>query len=113
MILTYRICYSKKFQQDVRRIKNFYKEYESNIKYKTEMCKNWILGQCKFSESCIFAHGSEELKVNLVPKSKLCKNFDANHCCLYGEKCQFLHKHSLKKRLPVFATILLRGITES
>ena len=37
-------------------------EISSNKKYKTQMCKNFLLdGYCKFSSNCNFAHGEYEL----------------------------------------------------
>ena len=54
---------------------NFVKQYQ--IKYKTEMCRNWeLFGKCKFQDKCSFAHGESELlkKVHLPSnyKTKLC-----------------------------------------
>ena len=38
----------------------FVRSYQ--IKYKTEMCKNWeLFGSCKFKNNCSFAHGEHEL----------------------------------------------------
>ena len=71
---------------------------DSDPKYKTEMCKNYLnMGKCKFGNKCVFAHGSEELrsKIHLPEnfKSKLCHQFHQVGYCQYGEKCQFLHTH--------------------
>ena len=112
MLLTDRFCYRSKFQQEEKRIRRSYKENDQSIKYKTELCKNWLIGECKFGDSCIFAHGRGELKTNSAQKHILCKNFEENHWCAYGEKCQFLHKHWSSKRLPIFINILLRSTIE-
>jgi butyrate response factor 1 len=55
----------KHFNSDLERDK-FVKSYQ--IKYKTEMCRNWeLFGKCKFLDKCSFAHGDHELhkKVHL------------------------------------------------
>ena len=37
-------------------------EYDSDGKYKTELCKNWIeTAKCRYEDKCRFAHGQEEL----------------------------------------------------
>lgn len=73
---------------------NFVKQYQ--MKYKTEMCRNWeLFGKCKFQNSCSFAHGEHELhkKVHLPSnyKTKLCYQFHTSSYCPYGNRCQFLH----------------------
>ena len=73
---------------------NFVKQYQ--IKYKTEMCRNWeLFGKCKFQDKCSFAHGESELlkKVHLPSnyKTKLCIQFHSTSFCPYGNRCQFLH----------------------
>lgn len=64
-------------------------------KFKTELCKNWQTGTCKFGSKCAFAHGSEELteKKHLPSnyKTKVCKQFHEELYCSYGERCQFIH----------------------
>ena len=66
------------------------------IKYKTEMCRNWELtGECRFGDSCAFAHGGVELqKKKHVPtkyKTRLCKQYHQSLYCPYGLRCQFVH----------------------
>jgi Zinc finger C-x8-C-x5-C-x3-H type (and similar) len=112
MLLADSICYSNQFQQEAKKIRKAYNESNYNIKYKTEICKNWLSGQCKFGEFCIFAHGTEEIKSNAPQKLQECKNFKNNHWCSYGDKCQFKHIHTSKLRLPIFASILLRSTIE-
>ena len=49
------------------------------IKYKTEMCINWMeKNKCNYGKKCKFAHGIEELirrspENNDLYKTKLCK----------------------------------------
>lgn len=31
------------------------------VKFKTEMCKNFMTTHCEFGDKCSFAHGREEL----------------------------------------------------
>jgi Zinc finger C-x8-C-x5-C-x3-H type (and similar) len=103
-------------------------------KYKTEMCRNWELGNCEFGETCAFAHGDQELRLkpNLGYnyKTKKCKQFYELGYCIYGNRCQFKHKNSssentspkstqnssrksssdpIKKRLQVFIDIERKG----
>ena len=70
---------------------------ETNTKYKTELCTNWMLsGKCKFGRKCSYAHGESELKLRHdLPhnyKTKECKNFSRDGYCMYGSRCQFIHK---------------------
>ena len=65
-------------------------------KYKTELCKNWIeVGFCRYSENCKFAHGAEEIAIEIakVRKKKNCKAFFSSGKCLYGVRCQYRHEH--------------------
>ena len=66
------------------------------IKWKTEMCRNWeMYGQCKYGNSCAFAHGDSELKKRKLSfnyKTKPCKQFFELGYCSYGIRCQFSHK---------------------
>lgn len=65
------------------------------VKFKTELCKNWQAGDCKFGPKCAFAHGFEEIseKRNLPNnyKTKICKQFHEEMYCSYGARCQFVH----------------------
>lgn len=66
------------------------------MKKKTELCKNYILGEvCPLGEKCSFAHGVEELKprynVSATFKTIKCKHFHNEMFCQYGPRCQFLH----------------------
>ena len=67
-------------------------------KYKTEICRNWESGLCGFSESCVFAHGYDELRNKIGMgnsyKTKKCKQFHELGYCIYGNRCQFKHRDS-------------------
>jgi hypothetical protein len=99
------------------------KREDSGQKFKTEMCRNWPLGLCKFGDKCAFAHGSEDLRGKTKftnYKTKDCKQFHELGYCQYGSRCQFKHKdpsletasnspeperisnENEKRRLPVF-----------
>jgi hypothetical protein len=71
------------------------------VKFKTELCKNWQVGDCKFGTKCAFAHGFEELseKRNLPNnyKTKICKQFHEEMYCTYGARCQFVHHDIIEK----------------
>ena len=82
---------------------NYYLEKDKNeeynnfrTKWKTEICRNWeMYGQCKFGDSCAFAHGDSELKKRKLTfnyKTKPCKQFFEIGYCSYGCRCQFSHK---------------------
>ncbi|CAG9322849.1 unnamed protein product [Blepharisma stoltei] len=86
------------------------KEQDFQVKYKTEMCKNWINGHCQFGDNCAFAHGKEELREKTLSK-KECTHF-AEGFCVYGDRCLFKHIVSSKRRLPVFINISMKGQME-
>lgn len=73
----------------------------SQIKFKTELCKNWQNGDCKFGTKCMFAHGLKELteKKHLPQnyKTKVCKQFHEEFYCPYGPRCQFIHLEETDK----------------
>ena len=78
-------------------------EYNNfKTKWKTEICRYWeMYGECKFGDSCAFAHGDSELKARKMTynyKTKPCKQFFEQGYCSYGCRCQFSHKkEDLKK----------------
>ena len=85
---------------------------ESENKYKTEMCKNWLIyGSCNYSMKCRFAHGREDLryKAQLNPryKSKKCNSFHKKGFCPYGARCNFIHQEGVGQRFGYFYSSLL------
>lgn len=75
------------------------KDSKQQVKYKTELCKNWIeKGKCSYSVRCKFAHGYHELvsSVKVEEKQKpykqvLCENFHKDNYCSYGTRCVYIH----------------------
>ena len=94
-------------------------ELASNENFKTEICRNWSLGFCQWEDKCIFAHGFDELRkkdsVKINYKTRQCKQFHQSGYCIYGNKCQFLHKSQFditdnsRRRLAVFVGIEKKG----
>jgi hypothetical protein len=73
------------------------KEPKEQIKYKTELCKNWIeKGKCSYSVRCKFAHGPHELVQNKVEERPqqlaLCEAFHNEGYCSYGIRCVYRHE---------------------
>lgn len=65
-------------------------------KEKTEICKNWLQGACRYGTQCAFAHGREEVqkKTHVAAKYKagLCNSYhNTPFFCQYGTRCQFAH----------------------
>lgn len=64
-------------------------------KRKTELCNNWMNGNCKYGDKCAYAHGESELLTKLTNtvhfRTRPCKNFFKNGYCPYGVRCQFAH----------------------
>jgi len=68
-------------------------------KYKTVMCKSWLLTKsCPYETRCKFAHGEEELREiahidtdHPKYKTKPCKNFTVTGLCPFGSRCLFIH----------------------
>lgn len=57
--------------------------------FKTELCKNYIKGKCRYGINCIFAHGKEELRCKFYILGK----------CKYEGNCNFIHeKESINDR---------------
>lgn len=68
-----------------------------NVLYKTELCRSWQFGQCKYKERCLFAHGENELKPlkrarHNKYKTELCLTFHSFGFCPYGIRCNFVHE---------------------
>lgn len=66
------------------------------IKYKTEPCRSWEKGTCKYGENCAFAHGIQELRekthISTRYRTQQCYHFFELGYCLYGQRCQFKHR---------------------
>ena len=77
--------------------KDSHSDKESDEKYKTEMCKNWIeTKSCRYGKKCQFAHGYEELmahKSDNKLRTKNCRTFYKTKICNYGSRCMFRHEH--------------------
>ena len=68
----------------------------SSNKFKTEICKNFeLFAECKFGQSCFFAHGKNELRSKVdfshFYKTKLCRNYFRHGFCHYSSRCQYFH----------------------
>eukprot|EP01022_Parablepharisma_sp_SALTPOND_P011725 TRINITY_DN1497_c0_g2_i1.p1 TRINITY_DN1497_c0_g2~~TRINITY_DN1497_c0_g2_i1.p1 ORF type:complete len:409 (-),score=30.46 TRINITY_DN1497_c0_g2_i1:105-1331(-) len=92
---------------------------ETDEKYKTELCKNWVqYGHCSYGSKCRFAHGQEDLVnkqiYNPKYKSKKCEGFHTTFYCPYGGRCNFIHDDgtAYKQRL-LYYTYLLDFQTKS
>lgn len=79
-------------------------EQDFQIKYKTEMCKNWDSGRCEFGDKCVFAHGDVELRNKSQTSSKAqikgCKDFQERGYCILGSKCLFSHRDKSPETAP-------------
>lgn len=63
-------------------------------KYKTELCRNWMQGGCRYGDKCQFAHGVGDLRARRMPaqyKTRVCRTFSQTGSCPYGSKCRFIH----------------------
>ena len=64
-------------------------------KYKTELCRSFQYnGYCEYGDSCLYAHGSVDLRSypkHPMYRTKKCFSFHLKGFCLYGSRCQFLH----------------------
>ena len=80
------------------------------IKYKTKLCRHWSLtNTCALGDACSFAHGNAELRkfddpvpqsfpglenvgaVHSNYKTQVCRNFELNGMCSFGNLCCFAH----------------------
>jgi hypothetical protein len=83
------------------------KSDKEKVKYKTEICKNWLeKGKCNYSVRCMFAHGEHELvrpnegNVSEDYKSKPCSAFHQHSYCSYGVRCLFIHEERQVSDMP-------------
>ncbi|CAG9335398.1 unnamed protein product [Blepharisma stoltei] len=80
------------------------RENDFTIKYKTELCRNWISGFCEFGDKCAFAHGDEQLRLKEAApepvKIKKCVNYFEVGYCLLNSKCPFRHEKNSQDTAP-------------
>jgi butyrate response factor len=65
-------------------------------KAKSSLCRNFTeKGFCPYGSKCQFAHGPEELRINMETnrsyKTKGCHAFAKKGYCSYGDRCNFIH----------------------
>jgi hypothetical protein len=81
---------------------------KTEVKYKTELCKNWIeTGRCNYSIRCMFAHGNHELvtdakveEIQTSYKQELCERYHNSSECSYGTRCVYIHDQRSTNDLP-------------
>lgn len=91
------------------------KEYKTDPKYKTEMCKTWLKNNfCPYGNLCRFAHGQSDLFKKSVEKYKQkdCNSFFFHGFCLYGNRCHFKHDERRLKNIqrPSYHNYILSNI---
>ena len=64
---------------------------QMNVLYKTELCRSWQFGTCRYAERCLFAHGEQELRPLIRPrhnkyKTELCITFHSFGFCPYAAR---------------------------
>jgi len=79
--------------------------------FKTEICRSWRkFGLCNYGKSCIFAHGTDELRKRPIGhqkyKTKMCEKFLAGFCP-YGSRCSFIHSPYEPKYYDVTGRIIV------
>merc|ERR1712240_420800 len=75
----------------------------ANPRFKTEICRNFKeKGTCLYGDLCQFAHGSHELRPDVVRhskyKTKLCHKYWIVGYCAYGPRCNFIHQEIEKEK---------------
>ncbi|CAM9605208.1 unnamed protein product [Ascophyllum nodosum] len=92
---------------------------------KTEMCRNWDKGICRYGERCAFAHGMGELKYRTLREMQNagripdaakyrcypCMTWVATGSCPYASRCVFIHDPRVKG--PIEAYLYARGHARS
>ena len=103
------------------------------IKYKTKLCRHYTQSQtCALGDACSFAHGHKELRKSDDPapqnfpgldyvgavhsnyKTQLCRNFEINGMCSFGNLCCFAHGQDQLRTLtqpmpPIPQEVLIYG----
>lgn len=79
--------------------RNFPTLPKGSSKAKSSLCKNFMQrGHCPYGGRCQFAHGPEELKINMDHnrsyKTKSCHAFEKKGYCCFGDRCNFIHERS-------------------
>ena len=81
-------------------------EKKTDPKKKTQLCKHFEKGECKYGDKCNFAHGASELNIappkkvhRTVFKTEPCKHFEKGEC-KYGDKCNFAHGDNELRDVP-------------
>ena len=82
--------------QKIVRLPGKYGDVRSaHLKYKTEMCKYFVLhGMCRKNNQCLFAHGEHDLRPKYVGsnfRTKVCLSFRETGVCKYGSRCTYIH----------------------
>jgi len=77
--------------------------HSANPRFKTEICRNFKeKGTCLYGHLCQFAHGSHELRQDVVRhskyKTKLCQKYWIAGYCAYGPRCNFIHQEIEKEQ---------------
>merc|ERR1719361_791897 len=67
---------------------------------KTQICSYWERNAGPYGDRCLFAHGSEDLRVtslsashpanNPLWKSRICNTWEQGYCS-WGDRCMFAH----------------------
>lgn len=88
-------------------IKKPVSEATARLFQKTQMCPNYLRGQCFRGESCHYAHGEHELKQRPnLEKTKMCQSVEQGLPCL-RPNCGFAHHPSeLKHTNNLYKTSL-------
>jgi len=82
------------------------KEYNSCFRAqmrKTQLCKHFQKGKCRYGANCMFAHSQEELQnPPSLMKTSLCTAFAQGGCRFAAELCPYAHGREELVRTPAF-----------
>lgn len=83
---------------NIANTKNKLIQLANDPKYKSELCKNFIMkGKCDYGTKCRFAHGIEDLCHNnkkVIKSHAECQSFNILSFCPKGNSCDLTHKES-------------------